>query len=421
MMVEKAFLGCFMKADYLIKDTVINPHQLAETVHREIMQKMMELHQSGKGIDLITMSMIENLDAYGGISYLSELQAHADVEKFNEIEDLILDAWKEREKKNILSLALRHDWEISRVIAELDKINEAKIDDHTSITQALAEMYEAPWQEKELFTTAKTGIKQLDRMTRGFQDGEVTIVAARPSMGKTDVMLHFAKTAGWDGYLPLLFSLEMPEEQITSRLIASTGHYNRLKIENPYKLLSENQKKRWSNVVGILDETSIQMFDGGGQTVAEIRAKTRRMIHQFPKKKPIIFIDYLTLIGASQFYGGNSHMQVTEISKSLKTMAKEFSCPVVCLAQLNRNVESRMDKRPMMSDIRESGSVEQDADVIVLLYRDKYYNRDEENPILELIVCKNRNGPVGTVMVNYNECTGSIVDIAEKKEARKSS
>ncbi|WP_203557060.1 DnaB-like helicase C-terminal domain-containing protein [Bacillus sp. B15-48] len=148
-----------------------------------------------------------------------------------------------------------------------------------------------------------------------------------------------------------------------------------------------------------LNETKIQIFDGPGQTVPEMRAKTRKMIHQIPKKKPIIFIDYLTLIGTNQSYGGNLHMQVTEISRSLKLMAKEFSCPVVCLAQLNRNVESRTNKRPMMSDIRESGSVEQDADIIVFLYREKYYDRSEGNPLLELIVCKNRNGQVGTAMI----------------------
>ncbi|MBM4764716.1 DnaB-like helicase C-terminal domain-containing protein [Bacillus sp. B15-48] len=413
MMVEKAFLGCLMKASYLIKDTVIRPEQLAETRNREIMQRMIEFTQCGKGIDLITMSMLENLESYGGISYFSELQAHADIEKFNEIEDLILDAWKEREKKNILILAARNDWEINKVISELDKINEIKVDDHNSITEALAEMYEAPWQEQELFTSATTGIKNLDAMMRGFHDGEVTILAARPSMGKTDVMLHFAKSAGWAGYLPIIFSLEMPEKLITSRLIASTGGINRAKMQNPNQLLSPNQKNKWQDVLGYLNETRIQIFDGPGQTVPEMRAKTRKMIHQFPKQKPIIFIDYLTLIATNQFYGGNSHLQVTEISRSLKLMAKEFSCPVVCLAQLNRNVESRANKRPMMSDIRESGSVEQDADIIVFLYREKYYDRSEGNPLLEFIVCKNRNGQVGTVMAKYNECTGRIEDLPE--------
>lgn len=150
-----------------------------------------------------------------------------------------------------------------------------------------------------------------------------------------------------------------------------------------------------------------------GQTIAEMRAKTRKMMNQFPYKKPILFIDYLTLIQSGQFYGGNSHLQVTEISKSLRAMAKDFDCPVICLAQLNRSVESRANKRPMKSDIRESGSVEQDADVILFLYRESYYDKDTDNHSLEIIVSKNRNGPVGSIAVNYNEHTGRIEDQKE--------
>jgi replicative DNA helicase len=241
----------------------------------------------------------------------------------------------------------------------------------------------------------------------------VTILAARPSMGKTDVMLHFAKMSGWAGYLALLFSLEMPEKLITSRLVASTGGFNRGKMRDPKRMLSEEQKNKWSDVMGDLTETHIQIFDGSVQTIAEMRAKTRKMMNQFPHKKPILFIDYLTLIHSGQFYSGNSHLQVTEISKSLKAMAKDFDCPVICLAQLNRSVESRANKRPMMSDIRESGSVEQDADVIMFLYRESYYEKEVQDQTLEIIVSKNRNGPVKTIRVNYNEHTGRIEDLKE--------
>src|SRR5690606_34703516 len=135
---------------------------------------------------------------------------------------------------------------------------------------------------------------------------------------------------------------------------------------------------------------------------------------KYPNKKAIIFIDYLTLIQSSQEYGGNTHLQVTEISKNLKMMAKDYNCPVVCLAQLNRSVETRANKRPMMSDIRESGSVEQDADLILFLFREKYYDRESPNPTLEIIVSKNRNGPVGTITVNYNEYTGEIEAVPDK-------
>jgi replicative DNA helicase len=408
--VEKAFLGSLMKAEYLLKDTIIQPEHLESTRHKEIMRKMIELTQTGKNIDLITFTTLPNLESYGGMSYLAELLSHGDVVKFTGMEKLILDQWKEREKRNILTLAAMNDWEIGEVITQLDKINQMKLEDHTSLRQALADIYEAPWEDQKILKSATTGITKLDKVTGGFQAGEVTILAARPSMGKTDVMLHFAKMSGWAGFLPIVFSLEMPEKLITTRLMASTGGFNRAKMRDPKGMLSDKQKNQWSDVIANLEETNIQIFDGAGQTIAEMRAKTRKMMNQFPDKKPILFIDYLTLIQSCQFYGGNSHSQVTEISKSLKTMAKEFDCPVICLAQLNRSVETQAIKKPMMSDIRESGSVEQDADVILFLYREKYYDKESDNHFLEIMVSKNRNGPVGSVYVHYNEETGKIKD-----------
>jgi replicative DNA helicase len=410
---EKTFLGSLMKAEYLLQDTVIQPEQLESSRHKEIMRRMVELKRVGKNIDLISLTTLPDLDSLGGMSYLSELLSYADLEKFDGMEKLILELWKEREKRSILTIAAMNDWEIAKVIAELDKINQMKMDDHTSLQQALVDIYEAPWEDRISQKSATTGINKLDEVTGGFQGGEVTILAARPSMGKTDVMLHFAKMSGWAGFLPIVFSLEMPEKLITSRLIASTGGFNRAKMRDPKRMLNENQKNKWSDVIGDLAETHLQIFDGAGQTIAEMRAKTRKLISQFPHKKPILFIDYLTLIRSGQFYGGNCHLQVTEISKSLKTMAKDFDCPVICLAQLNRSVESRANKRPMMSDIRESGSVEQDADVIMFLYRESYYEKEVQDQTLEIIVSKNRNGPVRTIRVNYNEHTGRIEDLKE--------
>lgn len=239
--VEKAFLGSLMKAEYLLKDTVIKPEQLESTLHIEIMRRMLELTHAGKNIDLITFTTLPDLDSLCGMSYLSELLSYADLEKFDGMEKLILDLWKEREKRNILTIASMNDWEIAKVIGELDKINQAKMDDHTSLQHALSDIYEAPWEDQLMLRSATTGIKKLDKVTGGFHDGDVTILAARPSMGKTDVMLHFAKMSGWAGYLPLLFSLEMPEKLITSRLIASTGGINRGKMRDTKRMLSEEQ------------------------------------------------------------------------------------------------------------------------------------------------------------------------------------
>lgn len=411
MFAEKAFLGSIIKENYLIKETAIKPDHLQDTRHKELLKQMMVFHNSGKSLDLISLTLLPNLESFGGVSYLHELEMNADVEKFDEIEQVILDAWKEREKKNILQLATTNDWEIDKVLASLDKLNEKRVDDHTSINEALVNLYEAPWQEKEVKKGVPTGIKVLDDMTNGWQDGEVTIIAARPSMGKTDTMLHFAKQAGWHGHLPLLFSLEMPEKRLTERMIASTGGFNRLKMRNPYRYLTDEQKNTWTTAIGRVGETNIQIFDAPNQSISEMRAKTRKMMNQYPDKKPVIFIDYLGLIKPKDFYGGSANAQITEISRDLKTMAKEFNCPVICLAQLNRSVEQRQDKRPMMSDIRDSGSVEQDADTIIFLYRDKYYNKDVDDDTLEMIIAKNRNGPVGTVNTNYNVHTGVIEDV----------
>ncbi|MEH7125439.1 DnaB-like helicase C-terminal domain-containing protein [Bacillus sp. JJ1773] len=410
MTVEKALLGCMLKENFYIGNSVIRPEQFEDHRHQALYREMRLLHEKGRSVDIITLTTTVDMEPFGGISYLYDLQSYANPKKFDEYEQLLLDQWKEREKRNILTRAKEEDWGIQQVIQTLHLIDEARMDDHLSISTALADIYEAPWQEGKQTKGIPAGIKRLDQMTNGFQAGELTVIAARPSMGKTDVMLHFAKEAGWHGYLPIIFSLEMPTQSLVQRLIASTGGINRIKLRNPFQSLSLEQKEKWTDIIGRISKTDMQIFDGARQTIAEMRAKTRKLIHQFPEPKPIIMIDYLTLIRPNQDYGGNMHMQVTEISRELKMLAKEMNCPVLLLAQLNRAVEQRQNKRPLMSDIRESGSVEQDADVIIFLYRDTYYDLASDQKQLELIISKNRNGPVGTVFVNYNQFTGRMDD-----------
>lgn len=408
---EKAFLGTILKENYLVKETFLKSEHFGEDRHKALFEEVKKLVSQGKPADRVTLSLSPKIQSFGGLTYINELLTYADESKFEDYEKLVLESWKERQKRNILQLSQLQDWSVDKVITELDKINESIIDDHHSIKELLVDLYEAPWKESYQQRGATTGIKLLNDATNGWNDGELTIIAARPSMGKTDVMLHFAKQVGWQGYIPVIFSLEMPAKTLANRLIASTGRFNRLKLRNPSKYLSPEQKKIWSEAIGSTDKTNIEIFDSSGQTVAEMRAKTRRVMNKHPGKKPIIFIDYLTLIKPINFYNGNAHLQVTEISKDLKAMAKDLNCPVICLAQLNRSVEQRKDKRPMMSDIRESGSVEQDADIIIFLYREKYYNKNSDNDHLEMIVAKNRNGATLTIEVKYNEATGEIMDV----------
>lgn len=407
---EKAFLGTILKENYLIEETTITEEHLEDGRHKALFTVIKELVSQGKPADRVTLAMHPKIQAVGGLSYINELLSYADPSKFEEYEELVLEAWREKEKNRILTQAKLENWNIDRVMSAFEKINFRKVDDYSSIRDLLIEMSEAPWNDEYVRQGATTGIKMLNDAINGFQPSELTIIAARPSMGKTDVMLHFAKQVGWQGYIPVIFSLEMPARKLAERLIASTGRYNRMKLRNPKKYLTDEQKKTWHETIGIVDKTNIQIFDQSGQSVPEMRAKIRQIMNKYPDKKPVVFIDYLTLIRPQNFYNGNMHQQVTEISQGLKNMAKDFDIPVICLAQLNRDVEKRADKRPMMSDIRESGSVEQDADNIIFLYREKYYNKESESDTMELIVAKARNGATVTIEVRYNEATGEILD-----------
>lgn len=415
MKVEQAFLGTLIKNNYLIRDTALTPSHLERPQHQLLLKTMQDLTRDGKSVDVAIVSVSVDVESIGGVSYLNDLLAMSNPKKFDDYENIILDAWKEREKKNILVKAQEEDWDIEKINESLELLNQSKSDDLVDIKDLMVEMYEMPWEEKTLNNQGiKTGISKFDRMTDGFKDSELTIIAGRPSMGKSDVMLHIAKEAGFKHHLPIVFSLEMPARSLASRLTASIGMINRLKLRDPYNDLSEEQKKRWGSVTGKVAETNIKMFDDSIQTVPDMRAKVRKLMNDNPGMKPIIIIDYLQLITPRNYYNGNANLQVTEISKDLKRMARDLNCPVIALSQLSRDVESRQDKRPVMSDIRDSGAVEQDADVIIFLYRDDYYNKDENpeaNQFLEWIIAKQRNGPIGTVETYYNKFTGVIRDV----------
>ncbi|MFC5602696.1 replicative DNA helicase [Sporosarcina koreensis] len=415
MIAEKAVLGSMLKENYLITESGLAVSQFANPVHKMIFQSMKELRASGKAVDFVTLLTTFSPQDLGGANYVKDLTNYAHIEKFDDHVGAMLDVWREREKQNVLQIAGQENWPIDRVMSELDALMDNRVSDHANIFDLLMDVYEDPFTEKGIEEGAPSGIGKLDEMTNGFQDGELVILAARPSMGKSDVMLHIAKNAGWEGRLPIVFSLEMSDTSLRDRLLASTGRFSRIRMRDPYSLFSDSQKGNWVKTIGRVAETNIQFFDRSRQTVAEMRMKVRKMIHEFPEMKPVILIDYLTLIH-SEDQVANKHLQVSQITKDLKGMAREFNCPVITLAQLSRAVEQRHDKRPLMSDLRESGSIEEDADIIVFLYRDAYYSKDEKDNVLELIVSKNRNGPVGTAYAAYNKFTGEVVGIGADSE-----
>lgn len=248
-------------------------------------------------------------------------------------------------------------------------------------------------------TGVPTGYKDLDMMTSGLQPGDLVIIAGRPSMGKTSLALNIAEYVAIDTGLPAaIFSMEMSSTQLVSRLIGSVGKLNQHKMRTGQ--LDDNDWEKLSYALGQLNEAPIFIDEGSALNPYEVRARARRL-HKQCGKLGLVVIDYLQLMetaGSSE----NRATEISEISRSLKSLAKELNVPVVALSQLNRSVEQRPDKRPVMSDLRESGAIEQDADVIMFIYRDEVYNPESpDKGVAEIILAKQRNGPVGRVKLTF--------------------
>ncbi len=252
----------------------------------------------------------------------------------------------------------------------------------------------------EEVTGVRTGFYDLDRMTAGLQKGDLVVLAARPSMGKTAFALNIAENVAVQEGLPVLvFSMEMGAAQLALRLVGSLGRINQQNLRTGR--LDASEWERLTESVERLSQVQLLIDETPGLTVSELRARARRMARQFGTLG-LIVIDYLQLMSGSGGSDENRATELGEISRGLKGLAKELQCPVIALSQLNRSVESRNDKRPMMSDLRESGAIEQDADVITFIYRDDYYNKDSKEPgVAEIIIAKQRNGPVGTVKLTF--------------------
>ncbi len=252
-------------------------------------------------------------------------------------------------------------------------------------------------------TGVPTGFIDLDRMTSGLQAGDMVVLAARPSMGKTALAINIAEHVALNEGLPVaVFSMEMGAAQLAVRIVGSIGRIDQGHLRTGK--LTDDEWPRLTEAIERLRNVSLHIDETPGLTPSELRANARRLARQCGKLGMIV-VDYLQLMsGSSSSQGENRATELGEISRGLKMLAKELQCPVIALSQLNRSVETRTDKRPMMSDLRESGAIEQDADIIMFIYRDDYYNKDSKEPnVAEIIIGKQRNGPTGTVKLFFQK------------------
>lgn len=418
LQLERRVLGTLLAEPYLIGDSALQEEFFQSAGHRTIFRAMLKLMRAQKPIDFATILTCVEPGEVGGANYIADLTMFAHGEKLDDYIALLSEQRVEREKHRILQLAHVEDWSIHSIQEAFDGLMQGlESPQEFSIQPALIDMAERPFVPAKRAAHVATNLPDLDSLLDGFKPAELTIIAARPSMGKTDLLNHLAIQAGMNGHLPIIFSLEMSKASMIDRIISAIGSYNRLKMRDPFTYFSDAQKHKWYRVLQEVDLTRIQIDDRSLLTVEQMRAAMRKMMSEHPDKKPIVFIDYLQIMHTAAPHRLRSEM-IGDISSRLKQLAKDFHCPVVCLSQLNRAVESRDNKRPILSDLRDSGNIEQDADVIAFLYRDDYY--DSNSPIkniLELHIAKHRNGPTGRVIVHYTKETGFIRGLtAEEKE-----
>ncbi|RKS87811.1 primary replicative DNA helicase [Orbus hercynius] len=389
--------------------------------HQMIFAEMLNLVGKGVPIDLITLS--ESLDSkdilsdVGGFAYLAELSkntpsainvvAYTDIirqqailreliSSSNEIADSCY-ATEGRSSEDILDLAETKIFQIAEHRAK-QGVGPKSITSVLEDTVAkIEELFQKP---HDGVTGVSTGFVDLDKKTAGLQRSDLIIVAARPSMGKTTFAMNLCENAAMMQEKPvLIFSLEMPAEQIMMRMLASLSRVDQTKIRTGQ--LDDNDWARISSTMGILlEKKNMYIDDSSGLTPMELRSRARRIYREHGGLS-MIMVDYLQLMRVPNM-SENRTLEIAEISRSLKALAKELQVPVVALSQLNRSLEQRADKRPVNSDLRESGSIEQDADVIMFIYRDEVYNEASEHKgIAEIILGKQRNGPIGKVRLKF--------------------
>ncbi|MGD8512456.1 MAG: replicative DNA helicase [Deltaproteobacteria bacterium] len=412
---------------------ILSDQDFYREAHRKIFKAMVELFEKNEPADLVTLTNLlkerGELGSLGGASYLAELvdavpmavnAAHYAriVQEKASLRRLIKQAASittrcfedKGDVEEILDFAERSIFDISenKVKPSFYTLGEILTDTYKAVEEA--------YENKVLVTGVPTGFRGLDEKTSGFQPGDLIVIAGRPSMGKTALALNIARNASLEtGEPAAVFSLEMSKEQLSLRMLSAEARIDSSRMRGGF--LSESDLARINRAAGALYDIPIYIDDSPAISALEIRAKARRM--KMDKGVGLVVIDYLQLM-RGRASAERRELEISEISRSLKALAKELNIPVVALSQLNRKVEDRTNKRPVLSDLRESGAIEQDADVILFIYRDEVYHKEEDNPnkgIAELILAKQRNGPIGFVKLAFLDTYTRFEDLALREES----
>ncbi len=404
MLIDKEVIPVVME--------VLKPEDFYRPDHKEIYEVIIELFDRAQPIDLITVSerlkLHGKLELVGGLEYLTniatEVPTTANVKHYAKIvEEKSLLRKLIRASSDIVELGFSASEEVSFILDKaeqniFDILQKRSSQGFVPIKDVLVDTFnklEELYNNKGHITGIPTGFSDLDFKTSGLHNSDLVLVAARPAMGKTAFALNLAQNAAVHSGVPVaVFSLEMSKEQLVNRMLCSEAMVDSNKMKTGQ--LEDNDWQKVARALGPLSEAPIFIDDTPGISITEIRAKCRRL--KLEHNLGLVVIDYLQLMQGSKSRGENRQQEISEISRSLKILAKEINIPVICLSQLSRAAETRTDHRPILSDLRESGAIEQDADIVMFLYRDDYYNPDtEKKNIAEVILAKHRSGSTGTV------------------------
>jgi replicative DNA helicase len=421
---EQSILGAILiEGDAIIKVLeVLTAEDFYRESHRKIFKAMIDLFERNEAIDLITITDClkrgNDLEAAGGVTYLSSLlnlvptaanvRYHARIVKEKALLRYLLSRTTEiqakvyesgMEAEEMVDFAEQAIFEIS------DKRAKTSFSTLKDVIKSSFEMIEHLYDKKEAITGVPSGFRQLDELTTGFQPGDLIVIGGRPSMGKTALGLNVAQHVGLEMKEPVaIFSLEMSKEQLALRMLCSEAMVDSNSVRRGF--IRKEDWHKLTSAAGKLAEAPIFIDDSSGTSVLEMRAKARRLKMEHGALS-LVVVDYLQLMRSR---GGleRREQEISEISRSLKGLAKELKVPVVALSQLNRGVEQRQDRRPTLADLRESGAIEQDADVIIFLYRDEVYHKNDPSKKgkAEIIIAKQRNGPTDKIDLTFlSQCT----------------
>ena len=434
---EESVLGACFLSKYALQKAAetLTPESFYSDKNSKIYSIMLELQENNTPIDLTTITSElkkkKELTEAGGVEYLSELVNYvptaANVDHYIKIveesailrgliqtaEDIAQEGYSSEETVN--EILDNSEKRILNIVKKRSANEFRTIKDILAKTQSDLEKLS---EKKGEITGLATGWYDFDRITTGLHPNEFIIIAARPAVGKTAFALNLATHAAMtQDKAVAVFNLEMSAEQLAMRIIASVGQLDGFKLKTG-NLLNQDWK-RINEASAQLSNTNLVIDDTPGITIGEIRAKCRRLASS-EKGLSLVVIDYLQLISGGRNYGSNRQQEVSDISRSLKTLAMELEVPIIALSQLSRGVESREDKRPMMSDLRESGSIEQDADIVMFLYRDDYYNKEarteDNNSIIEINIAKHRSGPTATIELLFKKNTQTFLNLRKERK-----